>query len=125
MTVITDFEIKILQHLKGGGLPELEWGAAVGQALEALQGIHYAQRSSDGIIVITDEGLAALDTLISARDKLAADKLSEALERRSELTERLSVALAHVDLDTMLSIITSFIPLDEIEKLVRFQERAN
>lgn len=49
--------------------------------------------------------------------------LEETLDRRSDLTVRLAKALAHIDRDRAIGIVSSFIPLDELEGIVEFQER--
>ncbi len=45
-----------------------------------------------------------------------------ALVQRSKLTERLVKALNHMDMPRAVSIVSSFIPLDELEEMVKFQE---
>jgi hypothetical protein len=45
-----------------------------------------------------------------------------ALKRRADLTDRLVAALAHLDRDQAIAIVSSWIPLDELQDLVEFQE---
>jgi hypothetical protein len=49
--------------------------------------------------------------------------LAKALDRRASLTERLVKALGHLPVEQRVSIVSSFIPLDELEEVVKFQER--
>lgn len=54
--------------------------------------------------------------------KTVSDMLS-ALDQRCLLTERLVTALDRFDMDEAVGIVSSFIPLAELEDLVIFQER--
>ncbi len=49
--------------------------------------------------------------------------LAAAFEKREKLTLRLISALSHKSHEEMIFIITSFIPLNELEEIVEFQER--
>ena len=50
------------------------------------------------------------------------EDLLKTLDRRSNLTERLAAALAHLNRNIAIGIVASFIPLDELEEMVEFQE---
>ncbi len=49
--------------------------------------------------------------------------MNDALKKRIELTTRLYEALKHLPLERIVYIISSNLSLDELEKLVKFQER--
>jgi hypothetical protein len=51
--------------------------------------------------------------------------IEKAIERRADLTRRLITSLQHIPHHMQLSIITSWIPLDQLEEIVKFQERGN
>jgi hypothetical protein len=55
---MTPFDRDILRHLNGEEMPGLSWGAAMGAAVEWLQGMGYATRG--GNVQITDAGREAL-----------------------------------------------------------------
>ena len=38
MKPLCEYEIKVLRHLRGDDMPDLNWGAAMGAAIEYLQG---------------------------------------------------------------------------------------
>ncbi len=50
-------------------------------------------------------------------------RMLKAIDRRSALTDRLIAALDRFDMDEAVGIVSSFIPLDELEEMVQFQER--
>lgn len=54
---------------------------------------------------------------------MSANSLIAALDRRAELTARLVKVLDHLHRNDALVIVSSFIPLDELEEVVKFQER--
>jgi hypothetical protein len=41
MKPLCEYEIKILRHLRGDDMPDLNWGAAMGAAIEYLQGVGF------------------------------------------------------------------------------------
>ena len=50
-------------------------------------------------------------------------KLIGTILRREELSIRLMKALAYLPLNVQVSIILSWIPIDDLEKIVEFQEK--
>jgi len=56
---MTDYEKKILRHLNGEDVPDLSWGAAMGEAIGFLKGDGYVRRVGNKY-EITDAGRAAL-----------------------------------------------------------------
>jgi len=58
---LCDFELEVLRKLDTGD--DIDWGAAVGQALEALEGHHLISLESDDsntYVTVTDKGRARL-----------------------------------------------------------------
>lgn len=55
--------------------------------------------------------------------KTPLDDLNATIKRRDDLTVRLVAALAHLPVDRQLAIVSSFFSLDELEEIVRFQEK--
>lgn len=53
---------------------------------------------------------------------MAIDTLTIALEQRRDVELRIMAALQHVPRDRAMSIIMSFIPLEELEDIADFQE---
>ncbi len=51
--------------------------------------------------------------------------MMEAIKRRTNATERLFKALKHLPTGQQIAIITSFIPLDDLEEIADFQEHRN
>ena len=45
------------------------------------------------------------------------------LKRRADLTERLVEALKHLSRDAAILVVSSFIGLDRLEEIVKFQEK--
>lgn len=45
------------------------------------------------------------------------------LERRANLTKRLAKALEHLSQDAAILVVSSFISLDKLEEIVKFQEK--
>lgn len=63
MLKLVDYELAILRLLSGEDMPNLRWGAAMGEAIEFLHGGGYVERKrkDTGIAyVITEKGRAAL-----------------------------------------------------------------
>lgn len=50
-------------------------------------------------------------------------ELDETIKRRHDATLRIIKALAHLDHEKQISIITSFISITELESIADFQER--
>ena len=53
------------------------------------------------------------------------DRLKTSMDHREQLTERLIVALSHLDRDKAIAIVSSFFSLKELKEIVEFQEREN
>lgn len=53
---------------------------------------------------------------------MTIDTMQAALDRRALLTDRLVAALDRFDMDEAVGIVSSFIPMEELAKLVLFQE---
>lgn len=51
------------------------------------------------------------------------DSMTDAIRKRDGLTERLIQALEHLPQAQAVSIVSAFIPLNEFEDVVKFQER--
>ena len=49
--------------------------------------------------------------------------IEELSKERDELTRRLMAALQHLSRERQFSILTSFLSLEELRKLIEFQER--
>ncbi len=56
MTNLCDYEISILKVCAGIPVPGLQWGAAMGQALEFLSGSGLVHRSHQGVYSATEAG---------------------------------------------------------------------
>ena len=54
---------------------------------------------------------------------MTINSLISTLEKRSFLTKRLALALAHLPVSQQVDIVASFIALDKLEEIVVFQER--
>jgi hypothetical protein len=53
---------------------------------------------------------------------MSTETMYDAIQRRVDLTERLIVALNHLPQPRAVSIVSSFIPLRDLAKVVEFQE---
>lgn len=53
------------------------------------------------------------------------DSIEPLLERRDAAIKRLCRALAHRSREDVMAIITSFLSIDELEKLAEFQDRGD
>lgn len=53
----------------------------------------------------------------------ATDSMITTLERRRDLTKRLAASLDHLSQEAAILVVSSFIGLDKLEKIVEFQER--
>lgn len=55
----------------------------------------------------------------------ATESIADLSKKRDELIRRLLKALEHLSREQQFSILTSFMSLDELRELVKFQERPN
>jgi hypothetical protein len=56
---LCEFEVKVLRVCAGEAVPGMAWGAAMGQALECLEGARLVARKA-GVYSATDQGRAYL-----------------------------------------------------------------
>ena len=53
----------------------------------------------------------------------AMNNMIPTLERRADLAKRLAVALNHLSQEAAILVVSSFIGLDKLEEIVKFQEK--
>lgn len=93
---LTNFELKILRHLNGENIPDLQWGSAMGAALEFLREKGFIEGFSS--LHITDAGRKAVAeaSISKARDLEALRLWLDSDEALTEIAGAARFAPCHM-----------------------------